>query len=202
MKPYISKNQHIEQVIIFPALFISQTLAKQHLLNCNPCLHSQTSNQHANHWKWHSNAYQSGLEAKWGGCSAADVWLTMLLCRSSSPAPANRCGRIQMREWSPQGARLNHMVSDQYSAVYFTWVQTLAHHSLEHAHLTSFKSCFIEICGGLFTFIANSTFDFADMLRGCSWCGAQGVNDSPHLSVLQQRLESKQVEWRAKFSIF
>lgn len=74
--------------------------------------------------------------------------------------------------------------------------------SLEHAHLTSFKSCFNEICGGLFTSIANSTFDFADMLRGSAWCGAQGVNDSPHLSVLQQRLQSKQVEWLAKFRIF
>lgn len=79
-----------------------------------------------------------------------DVWLAMLSCRCSLPAPANRCGQIQMRERSPQGGRLNHMVSDQYSAVYFTSVKTLAHNSLEHAHLTSLKSCFVEICGELF----------------------------------------------------
>lgn len=40
-----------------------------------------------------------------------------------------------MREQSPQGEKLNHMVSDQYSAVYFTSVKTLAHHGLEHTHI-------------------------------------------------------------------
>lgn len=74
------------------------------------------------------------------------------------------------------------MVSDRYSAVYFTSAKKLAHHWLEHTHLDNLRSCFREI-----------SFLHPSLMNHWSWNAERRFYDlqsvSLGASVPQQRLE-------------
>lgn len=110
----------------------------------------------------------------------------MLVCRSSLPCPADR--------WIRTREQRSH---DQYSAVYFTSEETLAHRSLEHTQLTSLKSCFIPCCGELFSFSLDYKRQLCWHAEKHCWGAFQKISEllHVHLSHSNNRTVKQQDCW-------